>query len=275
MPELPEVETIRRALIKNVMHKTIQQFIPLRLDFFWHGNSLYPQLAGGTIESIDRRGKILALWISSGQVVFIHLGMSGRLVLSSPHTPLEKHTHVRIVFHDLPDEMRLRDPRRFGYIALFPADQANSFESWREMGPDPLHIRRKQFFQILRKHHRSIKSVLLDQHCLGGMGNIYVDESLFRCRLHPACYADQLTEEQSDRLLSCIKRVLNESILAGGSSTNDFQQLDGTFGEFQHKHRVYRREGKPCISCKHTIVRVVMQGRGTHYCPYCQPIPQS
>ena len=140
------------------------------------------------------------------------------------------------------------------------------------MGEDPFEIREERFAALLQKRKRPIKTLLLEQHLIGGLGNIYIDEALFRAGIHPLRPAGELSVHEAGTLLRQIRSVLNESIAAGGSSTSDFQKLDGTLGEFQLQHRVYGREERPCKNCGTLVEKILLGGRGTHFCPACQPI---
>jgi formamidopyrimidine-DNA glycosylase len=269
MPELPEVETVRRSLVKLALHQQITGCQILRGEYVKIGHSLAPKTINAVILDIHRKGKLLAVHTSSHIVILHHLGMSGRLLLVNQDDPLEPHTHIRVPLAN-GAELRQRDPRRFGYIAILAEDDLPDFPSWKRMGTDALAMQANPFHTLLAGRSKPIKNLLLDQQCIAGMGNIYTDEALFRAKIHPAAPAGSLEKKQTALLLKTMKAVLNESIAAGGSSTNDFQKLDGTLGEFQHKHRVYRRTGEPCVECGSAIVRIVMVGRGTHVCPRCQ-----
>lgn len=270
MPELPEVETVRRALSRLVLGKRIVTCIVMRRDYVRTGFDLIKSIDEQTIQSIERKGKILAVRFSNGLIVLHHLGMSGRLLYTVASDPLEPHTHIRIALEDGRFELRQRDPRRFGYVALLRENELDSFTPWTSLGTDPFKLKPDAFHAMLTETKRLIKSFLLDQRHVAGLGNIYTDEALFRAGIHPKRLCPDIDKTESTLLLKLIRTVLNESIAAGGSSTNDFQTLDGTLGEFQHKHRVYRREGQPCKKCGEIIMKIELNGRGTHFCPNCQ-----
>jgi len=270
MPELPEVETIRRALQKLAIGLTVKDYQLLREDYLRTGKELLSCVQGGKIVSFERRGKILAIRLDNKVVLLHHLGMSGRLLFYPTSKPLDPHVHLRIIFQEIDFEIRQYDPRRFGYIGLGLASQLDQFEPWSKMGEDPFNLKPMRFHKLLQNRNRPVKSLLLEQHIIGGMGNIYVDESLFRAKIHPLRKAWEITLPETRCLLKHIRNVLNESIAAGGSSTNDYQKLDGTLGEFQHKHRVYNRQGLPCKTCGSLVEKIILSGRGTHFCPYCQ-----
>ncbi len=270
MPELPEVETIRRALQKLVLGLSVKDYILLREDYLRTGKEHLSKIKGGKITSIERRGKILAICLDNQIALLHHLGMSGRLLFYPASQAVEAHTHVRIPITEMDFEIRHFDPRRFGYIGVCLISELGQFEPWSSMGEDPFTLKPRRFYQLLQNRKRPMKPLLLEQHLIGGLGNIYVDEALFRARIHPLRKAGDVSLEESRFLLKHIRKVLNESIEAGGSSTSDYQKLDGTLGEFQHKHRVYNREGLACKSCGSLVQKIMLAGRGTHFCPRCQ-----
>lgn len=270
MPELPEVETILRSLLKLTIGRRILDFIPLRDDYILRGLDRRAEVVNAVIQAVERRGKFLAIHLSNGLSLLHHLGMSGRLMLRLKEDPLENHTHLRVPLDDGSYELRQRDPRRFGFAAILAKDELESFESWARLGADPFRLRAPRLHALLQGRKQAVKSFLLDQRRIAGLGNIYADEALFRAGIHPARPSGQITLAEAGRLFKHIRNVLRESIAAGGSSTNDYQRLDGTLGLFQHKHRVYRREGLPCFKCRNRIERWVIGGRGSYFCPHCQ-----
>ncbi len=270
MPELPEVETVKRSLEKLTLGRRIKNLKVLRKGYVHTGYALRSKVSGSTIQSVERKGKIMAIHLSSGIVMLHHLGMTGRLLLMPSKSELARHTHIRIFFDDGEYELRQWDPRRFGYFALLAKDDLPDFPSWKNLGIDPFDLRSAQFIEMLQNRKQAIKTFLLDQRRIAGIGNIYADESLFRTNIHPARKAEDIGHDEAKQLLRNIKQVLKESIAAGGSSTSDYQKLDGTFGQFQHKHRVYRLTGQPCKTCNAEIQRTVINGRSSHFCPQCQ-----
>ncbi len=193
----------------------------------------------------------------------VHLGMTGRLQVCEPQTEIEKHTHA-ILRLSSGRELRFVDPRRFGRLSVA---RAADFDAG---GIEPLEIDRERFIPLFRGRKTPIKSALLNQKLLRGVGNIYADESLFRARIRPRRRASTLTREQLGKLLVSVKEVLREAIALGGSSISDYVDADGEEGFFQLQHRVYGREGEPCLVCKTAVKRVVIAGRSSHYCPKCQ-----
>ncbi len=191
----------------------------------------------------------------------VHLGMTGRLQVCNPNLEIPKHTHAILKLAS-GRELRFIDPRRFGRLSV-----VQSFDAG---GNEPLEIDLEKFIALFRERKTPIKSALLNQKLLRGVGNIYADEALFRAGIRPRRRASTITSGQFARLLAEIKEVLNEAIVAGGSSISDYVDSDGEEGLFQLEHRVYGREGKPCLTCKSPIKRIVIAGRSSHYCPTCQ-----
>ncbi len=209
----------------------------------------------------SKRRKRAALGSRSQWIV--HLGMTGRMVVCDPAAELVKHTHA-VVKLASGRELRFVDPRRFGRLSV--AAQAN-FDAG---GVEPLEVDRESFAALFRGRKTPIKSALLNQKLLRGVGNIYADESLFRAGLRPRRRASTITSAQLQKLHAAVQKVLKEAIKAGGSSISDYVDADGEEGFFQLRHRVYGREGEPCLVCKTPIKRTVIVGRSSHYCPNCQ-----
>jgi len=207
-------------------------------------------IAGGGARATQAGGQ----WI-------VHLGMTGRVLVCKPEEEVEKHTHA-IVRLASGREVRFVDPRRFGRLSV-----AHGFEA---AGSEPLQVELERFVRLFRGRKTPIKSALLNQKLLSGVGNIYADESLFRARIRPRRRAASLSREDLRRLYLAVREVLTEAIELGGSSVSDYVDADGEEGFFQLQHRVYGREGEPCLVCKTAIKRVVIAGRSSHYCPKCQ-----
>jgi formamidopyrimidine-DNA glycosylase len=191
----------------------------------------------------------------------VHLGMTGRLLVCEPDVEIAKHTHAIVIFAS-GRELRFVDPRRFGRLSVAHGFQAN--------GSEPLEVQLDHFVKLFRGRKTPIKSALLNQKLLSGVGNIYADESLFRAGIRPRRRASSLTREDLRRLYLALQEVLKEAISLGGSSVSDYVDSDGEEGFFQLQHRVYGREGEPCLVCKTPVKRVVIGGRSSHYCPKCQ-----
>ncbi len=274
MPELPEVETISNGLNKLVQND--------RIESVWIGKKKEPlkspaaeiarTLEGTLIASVRRVGKHIVFDLkpfdlkpdrASGTSQWIvHLGMTGRMLVTAPETEIEKHTHL-IAKLSSGRELRFVDPRRFGRLEVRK-------EGFTGPGTEPLQVELEDFIKLFRKSKAPIKAALLNQKLLHGVGNIYADESLFRARIRPRRRSHTLTKSELKKLHSAVRKVLKEAIAAGGSSISDYVDADGEAGFFQIQHRVYGREGEPCLVCKSPIKKIVVGGRGTHYCPKCQ-----
>lgn len=270
MPELPEVETVRLALHKNVLGKTLSKLVHIRNDYLRFGHHHIQSFQPSKLVEVQRKGKFLCLHLESGISIMHHLGMSGRLLYQPVAATVEPHTHLRIQISGEDNELQQRDPRRFGFIGIFTRDELNRYTSWITLGTDPFKLTSKSTLQILHNSSRPIKTLLLDQKKIAGLGNIYTDESLHRAGIHPLRRSSTVTDQEAKKLCQTIKTVLKEAIKAGGTSTNDYRHLDGTFGSFQNWLRVYKQEGKLCRQCGTTIEKITLTGRGTHFCPSCQ-----
>lgn len=305
MPELPEVETIARGLAKRVTGDVIESVWlgskrePLKSS----PREIVAALEGKRIADVHRVGKHIVFDLEAadasrapspatvggagrrrskqalkkigapplagggarptldGAQWIVHLGMTGRMLVSPPDAEVEKHTHA-IARLASGRELRFVDPRRFGRLSVAHGFQAS--------GSEPLEVELERFVELFRGRKTPIKSALLNQKLLSGVGNIYADESLFRAGIRPRRRAASLTREELRRLYLAVQEVLKEAIAAGGSSVSDYVDADGDEGFFQLQHRVYGREDEPCLVCKTPIKRVVIAGRSSHYCPRCQ-----
>lgn len=291
MPELPEVETIARGLAKRVTGDVIESV--------WLGSKKEPlkspasaiasTLERSRIASVHRMGKHIVFDLDREEAVstggrakkrskrpaeagtnsaqlqaqwIVHLGMTGRLQVCEPQVEVAKHTHA-IAKLASGRELRFVDPRRFGRLSVVDVQFDAS-------GIEPLEVDRERFIGLFHGRKTPIKSALLNQNLLRGVGNIYADESLFRAGIRPRRRASTITREQFGKLFVAVQEVLREAIALGGSSVSDYVNADGEEGFFQLQHRAYGREGEPCLVCKAPIKRVVIAGRSSHYCPRCQ-----
>ncbi len=287
MPELPEVETIARGLARRVTGEVIESV--------WIGSKPEPLkspaaeiagvLEGARISQVRRVGKHLVLELEKGNGVsasktkrpvggercpppneraqwIVHLGMTGRMLVAPPQLEMAPHTHL-VARLGSGQEIRFVDPRRFGKLAV-------AWERFQAPGQEPLEVGRDRFAALFRGRKTPIKSALLNQKLLSGIGNIYADESLARAGIRPRRRVASLTRTELDRLYDAVKKVLKRAIAAGGSSVSDYVDAEGERGFFQLQHRVYGREGEPCRTCATPIKRVVIAGRSSHYCPKCQ-----
>jgi formamidopyrimidine-DNA glycosylase len=286
VPELPEVETIARGLHKRVVGDAIESV--------WLGSKpqtmksppaeIAATLEHTRISSVRRMGKHIVFDLERNGVApalspakgrkknmplgprsqwIVHLGMTGRMVVCDPDAEIVKHTHA-IAKLGSGRELRFIDPRRFGRLSVH---STGDFEAG---GVEPLEVEKDQFVGLFHGRKTPIKSALLNQKLLRGVGNIYADESLFRAELRPRRRASTITTAQLELLHKSVQKVLKEAIRLGGSSISDYVDADGEEGFFQLRHRVYGREGEPCLVCKTPIKRTVIVGRSSHYCPKCQ-----
>jgi formamidopyrimidine-DNA glycosylase len=292
MPELPEVETVRRGLEPAMLGQRIAKAEQRRADLrFPFPERFAERLAGQEVISLGRRAKYLLADLSSGEVLVMHLGMSGRFLVTqngATRAPGEFHyehggesAHDHVVFH-LSNGARVtyNDARRFGLMDLVPRSQIESCRHFQGMGIEPLgnELSGEAIARLFAGKRTPIKAALLDQRLIAGLGNIYACEALFRAGLHPERPAGSLARasgkptEKAERLTTSIREVLNEAVEAGGSTLRDYAQADGSLGYFQHRFRVYDREGKACLTpgCGGTVRRIVQSGRSTFLCPKCQ-----
>jgi formamidopyrimidine-DNA glycosylase len=282
MPELPEVETVRRGLIPVMEGQVIASAQVNRPDLRWpFPPDMAARLTGQQVIRLRRRSKYILADLSSGETLLIHLGMSGRMLVSGgvvgdfhhSHPLPEKHDHVVL---DMTGGARVtfNDARRFGAMDLLRTDSADAHPLLSTLGPEPLGNDFDETYLVARLKNRNtpIKSALLDQRIVAGLGNIYVCEVLYRAQIHPATVTRELAVPRMAALVAIIRRVLEEAILAGGSSLRDYRQTDGELGYFQHRFQVYGREDAPCMTegCISTVMRIVQSGRSSFYCPTCQ-----
>ena len=275
MPELPEVETVRRQLQPLISGRRIQGFQVMagaeRLLRGRSGFEISAQLTGSVFTTVDRRGKYLGLNLDSGQVIVVHLRMTGSLRFRpSGH---EEEPFTRAVFDlDRGDQLRFVDVRKFGTIDLVERME----EALPELGPEPLSddFTPDAMWHALRGRQQPIKAALLDQRNIAGIGNIYADEALFLSRLNPEAPAGSLRPAERRALHAAIRQTLEDGVAHGGASFRDYTDVEGAEGEQQYFVRVFRRTDEPCDDCSTTIRRIIVGGRATHFCPKCQPVRQ-
>lgn len=284
MPELPEVETVRRGLETRVVGRRITAVEVGRERTVRRTSreALIAGLTGTVVSGAQRKGKYLICPLDSGDALMIHLRMSGQLLIAHPDVPRPAHTHVVLQLAGaVPEELRFVDPRTFGEVVVFDPTRADiEVPELARLGPDPLAdgLDRAGLRSILLSRRRQLKPLLQDQRVIAGLGNIYADEILHAARLHPLRLSDSLSGQEVTRLHDALHAILGTAIEARGSSLADAQYVDlmGEGGSYQDAHRVYGRVGQRCISCERaTIVRLVGGGRSTHLCPRCQPARRS
>lgn len=272
MPELPEVETVAAGVNARVRG---QRIVSVQLGrhkepFKTPRTAMADALTGATIERVRREGKHIVFDLQTAASAplqwIVHLGMTGSLLVSAPEVPVPAHTHAQLSLSG-GRELRFVDARRFGRLALHSVEGGQGF---RGPGHEPLTISVEDFAALFRHRKLSIKAALLNQSLLHGVGNIYADESLFRAGIRPTTPAGRLSHVRLARLHAALQQILRRAIELGGSSVSDYVDADGVAGFFQLEHRVYMRTGQPCLVCGHPIHRIVLAGRGTHYCLHCQ-----
>ncbi|HYC06269.1 MAG TPA: bifunctional DNA-formamidopyrimidine glycosylase/DNA-(apurinic or apyrimidinic site) lyase [Azospirillaceae bacterium] len=279
MPELPEVETVARGLALKMEGRRLARVTQRRDRLrFPLPERFAERLTGRTVQSIGRRAKYVLVRLDQGEVLLIHLGMSGSMVVSrAPAGEPGKHDHV-IFETDDGSVVTFNDARRFGMMDLVPEDRLQAHPLLASLGPEPLgnEFSAEALSARLAGKITPIKAALLDQRVVAGLGNIYVSEALFRAGISPTRTAATVAGARAERLVPHIRDVLTEAISAGGSSLRDYVQSDGELGYFQHAFKVYDREGHPCPRadgakpCAGTIQRIVQAGRSTFYCSRCQ-----
>lgn len=282
MPELPEVETVKAGIAPVMEGRVIARAEVNRPDLRWpFPERMAERLTGQRVLGLRRRSKYILVDLESAETLLIHLGMSGRMLVSGqmigefhhPHPAPAKHDHV--VFHmENGARITFNDARRFGAMDLMQTARQDDHWLIRDLGPEPLGNAFNETYLVERLKGRNtpIKSALLDQRIVSGLGNIYVCEVLFRAGIHPARKAGRISAARAASLVPLIRDVLSEAIAAGGSSLRDYRQSDGELGYFQHVFQVYDRAGKPCVThgCDKTITRIVQSGRSSFFCPQCQ-----
>lgn len=270
MPELPEAETIARQLHRELAGKKLARVTLTRPDVV-HGDPrpLGTLLPGRRVERVSRRAKRVILELDGGIELVFRLGMTGRMIVCPANEPVAKHTHLRIAIGGTSNELRFCDARRFGGVWCMTGGKQFIGKPLGEVGLEPLDVKPAAFRAAMNRR-RQIKSLLMDQAVIAGLGNIYCDESLNAAGVHPLTQADTLSVERVNRLLRAIRATLRKAIRFNGSTLMDYRDADGGEGSFQKLHRVYQRRGQPCRSCDTPIRRILAAGRSTFFCPKCQ-----
>ncbi len=280
MPELPEVETVRQGLLPAMEGRVIARAEVNRPDLRWPlPERMAERITGARVERLRRRSKYILADLDTGESLLIHLGMSGRMLVSGvmlggfhlDHPAPQKHDHV-VLHMEGGARVTFNDARRFGAMDLVRTDREAAHWLLAGLGPEPFgnEFNEEYLLERLKGRTMPIKSALLDQRILAGLGNIYVSEVLFRAGIDPRRAAGKIAAKRLAGLVPIIREVLAEAIAAGGSSLRDHRQADGELGYFQHSFRVYDREGEPCATCATPIRRIVQSSRSSFFCPTCQ-----
>ena len=297
MPELPEVECVRRSLERRLVGRRVIDVTVHRHDIVRGCATPQALLCGARVQAVSRHGKQLAILgcvsdkkgaTSCEPCLCIHLGMSGSLrYLETPRPKTkprgpsattnighDRHVHA-IWWFDRGQQLEFRDPRRFGGLWPFSDPAGLRRDRWGRLGPDAASITSQVLHRRLARSHRAIKSALLDQSLIAGLGNIYVDELLHVCELHPLVSSDSIDSQTAQLMVRRLRGLLQRAITAGGSTLRDYQNVDGQLGGFQSRHRVYSRSGLPCRACDKALESIRVAGRTTVFCPRCQPSPKN
>ena len=278
MPELPEVETVSQGLQKRALGCRITT-VEVRHSSVIVGSpeGFASGVEGGRIVAVRRKGKVLALELAAGNAqpsryLLVRLGMTGQFTVVPREAPFESHTHVRLVLGDGKEELRFRDVRRFGRLRCCTREELEAVLG--ALGPDAQQVTEAEFRNAMRGRHGAIKSWLMNQQLIAGLGNIYADEALFAARIHPLAQPGRVSAEKAPRLFRAVKKVLDRAVALRGTSFRDYRDAEGRLGRFRERLQVYQRTGKPCPRCGQPIRRLVIAGRSSHFCPHCQPRPR-
>lgn len=273
MPELPEVETVKRGLSRAMTGQKIARVDARRHNLRIPFPKNLKDIEGATVTDIERRAKYLLLRLSNGLTMLAHLGMSGRMTVHPKNSAIKPglHDHLIISLANGTD-IFFNDARRFGLIDLSPTKDVEQHRFFKHLGPEPLErgFTAAKLAEKIKGKKPSIKVTIMDQAIVVGVGNIYASEALFQSRIDPRRAAGSLKAAEIDRLVPAIKDVLKKAIAQGGSSLRDYKQADGELGYFQHHWAVYGKAGEPCPNCKKPIEKITQGGRSTFFCPKCQ-----
>ena len=278
MPELPEVETVLRGLKDRALGRRITAVIVGHPGVvIGSPEDFATRLEGKVIAGLRRKGKALALELGvlDGEpplYLLMRLGMTGQVTVAPVNAPLESHTHVRMALDVGGEEVRFRDVRRFGRLRCCTLEELEAVLG--RLGPDAQQITAEEFFRSMQGRRGAIKSWLMNQQLLAGLGNIYADEALFAARIHPLAQPGGVSADAARRLHRAVQKVLARAVALQGTSFRDYLDIEGRPGNFLPQLRVYQRAGEPCRRCGRAIRRTVIAGRSSHYCPRCQPRPR-
>ena len=278
MPELPEVETVAQGLRRRALGRRILS-VEVRHTAVIAGSAeeFVSTLAGKRLAAVSRKGKAIAVELASEDgsephFLLVRLGMTGQLTVCPHEAPVEPHTHVFITLDDGREELRFRDTRRFGRLRSLSRPELEKVLG--SLGPDAQRVTAEQFFAAMRGRKGAIKSWLMNQNLVAGLGNIYADEALFEAHIHPLAQPGRVSSRKARQLYTAVRKVLNRAVQLGGTTFSDYLDIEGRPGAFLKKLRVYQQTGEPCRRCGRPIRRIVIGGRSSHFCPRCQPRPR-
>ena len=273
MPELPEVETIVRALASVLKGLEVSSVAVLSPHVLKDGDpALIEELAGQRILDVRRRGKMILIDSQRDTTLLFHLKMTGMFLFSPQDRAPDKHTHLIFSFKGSRKELRFRDVRKFGFVSCLRTSEVSRTERIRSLGPEPLTLDLQAFRKLFRRRKARLKSLLLEQKFLAGIGNIYADEILFNAGFHPLTPVSRLEDDDIARLHEAVRSVFLQAIAHKGSTIRDFKNAEGLEGSFQDHHQVYGREDLCCLVCGEKIVRLRIGGRSSYFCPECQKL---
>jgi len=271
MAELPEVETIVRGLQKTIVGKKIKDVNVIFPGILKQDSRNFKKnVDRSQIIRVRRRGKYILIDLSNKKTILAHLGMTGTFLLLEPATPLNKHDHLILKFYKTQKELRYNDQRKFGKIKSLSTSREKNIPDLKKLGPEPFDLSSSDFGNLFKKRNGMIKSALLNQQIIAGLGNIYADEVLFQAKIHPEERPSTLSEEKLEKLRESIKKILVRAIQAGGSTIISYCNLFGEEGKYQNCHKVYGKEGAACPVCGTTIERLRIDQRTSFHCPKCQ-----
>jgi formamidopyrimidine-DNA glycosylase len=271
MPELPEVETIARTLEPAIRGRVVSAVELLYRPLLRTGGRKgLDGLKGRRVLGVNRRGKMLLIAFESGRTLVFHLKMTGQFSFTATGEARDKHTRLVVRFEDGTNELIFRDVRKFGFMLCLEGDPMAACGELACLGPEPLEIRLAEFVALIARRKGRIKSLLLDQTVIAGIGNIYADEMLFDARIHPENSASSLGKKTVERLYDSMQKILTLAIAEKGSTLQDYRDAEGKAGNFQFFHKVYDRKGEPCVVCGTRVRMTRIGGRSSHFCPKCQ-----
>jgi formamidopyrimidine-DNA glycosylase len=278
MPELPEVETVAEGLRQRILGRRIAS-LEIRHTGIIHGSpeEFVEAIEGRSFARVLRTGKSIFIELTAENsgaphYMLLRLGMTGQVTVAARNEPIEKHTHVVFLLDEGREELRFRDPRRFGKLRSLNRDEFEKLNA--TLGPDAQRITEAQFLAAMKGRTGAIKSWLMNQSLMAGLGNIYADEALFEARIHPLAQPGRISAVKAHALFRAIRKVLDHAVSLRGTSFSDYLDVEGRPGAFLSKLKVYQHTGEPCRRCKQPIRRLVIGGRSSHFCPRCQTRPR-
>ena len=278
MPELPEVETVAQGLRKRALGRRIVS-VEIRHAAVIAGSpeEFVSTLKGRKLSSVSRTGKAIAVELTADNglpphFLLVRLGMTGQLTVAPHDAPVEPHTHVFMLLDDGREELRFRDARRFGRLRSLTLAELEKVMG--SLGPDAQRVTEPQFLAAMQGRKGAIKSWLMNQNLVAGLGNIYADEALFEARIHPLTQPGRVSADKAHQLYKAVRKVLDRAVALGGTTFSDYMDIEGRPGAFLSKLKVYQHTGEPCRRCKQAIRRIVVGGRSSHFCSQCQPRPR-